>query len=699
MAAKKKTSALQIRTQGVTVSANVPKKSKSVPKKSSGPGDLPEAKNGAVANQTLKPKVTRRPNRIAGLDTLRALAVLLVIAYHFFPQTLAGGFIGVDIFFVISGFLITSLLLREYQVHGRVSLSGFWLRRARRLLPALGLMVLVCTAAAGIIGQDAGVGLPAQIFGAATFSSNWVYVVQGASYSASLTPALFANLWSLAVEEQFYLLWPLVVIAGMGFGAKKLGNRALVAATVSVVVGSAVAMAVMFDPEVDPSRLYYGTDTHLFGIMIGAVLAMVRRPNLAGQWPLLIKNAGAQGSGGNEARRKNTVVSLTVALLGLLIIVGAAVVLEFDAAITYRGGLLLVSVATATLIAAILSLQEIAPRLEKAPLRWIGQRSYGLYLWHWPVLILVTYLFSTRNVGTNVTMVTAAIALIVITAASWISYKHLELPIMSKGFRNYARRIKNVLQRSAAKAPRARLKLGLVLGASAVLTVLGVVAVIAVTTSPQTSSIEREIAAGEAALNNGFDWGQFADLGPNIAALAEAKQKAEDEAEAAAQRREVPVGDEVTVIGDSVTLASVTGLQEILPGVVIDAKTSRGIGEVTKIMSNLEAKGDLKEFVVISLATNGLVTDDDLSKIVKAAGEREIILVTAHAERSWIAATNKALYDAAQRYDNVVIADWNGVIADHPKELARDGIHPGQKGGERYAQEIMRALAESVAPR
>lgn len=692
MTAKKQTSALNSSVQGITVTSKVPKTTQGLPKKTTTHQDQPEAKNGAATTQTLKSPVTRRPHRIAGLDSLRALAVVLVIAYHFFPQTIPGGFIGVDIFFVISGFLITSLLLREYQVHGRISLSGFWLRRARRLLPALALMVVVCTAAAGIIGQDATVGLPSQIFGAATFSSNWVYVVQGASYSASLTPSLFANLWSLAVEEQFYLLWPLIVIAGLGLGAKKIGNRMLVAATVGVAVASAVAMAVMFNPDVDPSRLYYGTDTHLFGIMSGAALAMVRRPDQQGQWPHLIPPSGV------KRHRANTILSAMIVLLSVTIIVAAAVVVEFDSALTYQGGLVAVSVATAALITALLSLQSTAKRFEKAPLQWVGQRSYGLYLWHWPVVILVSYVSSTRNVGTDVSALTAGISLSVIALMSWASYKYLELPIMSSGFKTYGRRLKAVLSRSTAKAPRGRIKALVITGALLVLAVLSAIAVVAVTTSPQTSSIEREIAAGQAALDDSFDWAAFTDLSAHIHALTEVKEEAESHAQQRAQERrdDVLTGRAVTIIGDSVTLASVAGLQEAMPEVTIDAKTSRGVGEAVKIMANLDAKGKLKEFVVISLATNGLVTSDDLAKIVQAAGDREIILVTAHAERSWIEATNKALFDAARTFDNVTIADWDAVIAAHPKELARDGIHPGPKGGARYTQEIVRVLTELV---
>ena len=646
------------------------------------------------------PKITRRPNRIAGLDSLRAIAVGIVIAYHFFPQAVPGGFIGVDVFFVISGFLITSLLLREFQVTRHISLRDFWLRRARRLLPALALMVTVTTAAAGIIGQDATVGLPSQVLGAASFSSNWVYIAQGTSYSATLTPSLFANLWSLAVEEQFYLVWPLIVVAALGFGAKRIKPQYLVLATGLIVVGSAAAMALMFDPLTDPSRIYFGTDTHLFGIMLGALLAMVRRPHPDGSWPALL----AGGSRVSIARNKMATVTLgVVSLAGLL---WATLGLHFDAAITYRGGLLFVSLCTAGLITAILSGQRAAGRLEKTPVRWIGRHSYGLYLWHWPVLILATYVLQNRNVGTNVSALTAITALTIIVLASWASYKYVEYPIIKHGFKPFVARVRTAVTRLWTAGPAAKGELGTYIGTVLLVVVLAITALV---TSPRESSIEQGIAEGEAALQEPLDWTSLAQLipplpTPEVPATAmettpeetAALQPAEEEPEPAVEVKPEPVappGDQVTVIGDSVTLASVDAIKQTLPGVVIDAKTSRFMHEVAQVMTDLDAKGKLGRYVVVALGTNGLVSDQDVDKIAKIAGDRTVVLVTAHGERSWIGPGNEAVLASAQRVPNVYVADWDKVISEHPDELARDGIHPRPEGGQRFASEIARVLA------
>ena len=183
-------------------------------------------------------------SRLSGLDGLRAIAVLAVIAFHFLPDSVKGGYVGVDVFFVISGFLITGLLVRERSGVGRISLGGFWARRARRLIPALILVVAACSATALFIGGDVLVGLGSQVLGAATFSSNWIAIAQGQSYFDATTPELFRNLWSLAVEEQFYLLWPLALL--LLLLVRNRYARACIA--LALAAASAVAMALLALP-------------------------------------------------------------------------------------------------------------------------------------------------------------------------------------------------------------------------------------------------------------------------------------------------------------------------------------------------------------------------------------------------------------------------------------------------------------------
>jgi len=217
---------------------------------------------------------TNSPRRAPGLDGVRALAVLAVVGFHEGVSELSGGFLGVDVFFVLSGFLITDLLVNMYDRLGRLDLKDFWFRRARRLLPALALMLIVVTAAATVIEPAQGASLREALLAAVTYTSNWYQILHHVSYFASLglfrEPPPLDHLWSLAIEEQFYLIWPLVLWLLI---FKLNGRRARVMATSILAAASALAMALEYSPG-HPSLVYYGTDTHASALLIGAALAL-----------------------------------------------------------------------------------------------------------------------------------------------------------------------------------------------------------------------------------------------------------------------------------------------------------------------------------------------------------------------------------------------------------------------------------------
>src|SRR5215203_6742833 len=336
---------------------------------------------------------------LPGLDGLRALAVIAVLLYHSELPWIPGGFLGVEVFFVISGFLITALLLAQWRQLGHVDVKAFWLGRARRLLPALYLVLVVTLAYAVVFMPGEVAGLRGDVLAALGYVTNWYLVFGHESYFEAMgRPSLLKHLWSLAVEEQFYLLWPPMVAVGLSVGARRWRTRRVLVVALGGAAISVALMAAFFVPGVDPSRLYYGTDTRATGLLVGAALAIVWTPELrqtrsrSRSCPTVrgFRQDGAQGRFRRRWRwmAPRLLDALSLAALGTLVFLCLSLG-EFDAPL-YRGGLATVSLATAALIMALSHPQTRlgSALLGWAPLRWIGERSYGIYLWHWPVFMI-----------------------------------------------------------------------------------------------------------------------------------------------------------------------------------------------------------------------------------------------------------------------------------------------------------------------
>jgi peptidoglycan/LPS O-acetylase OafA/YrhL len=360
------------------------------------------------------PRPVRSGQRyMPGLDGLRAIAVLAVIAYHLGLSWAPGGLLGVGIFFTLSGYLITDLLLAQWAT-GRRRLADFWLRRARRLLPALFLMLVVVSVWVAVADRSQLPNLRGQVAAAALYVSNWWQISQHVSYFARFGPPSPLNhLWSLAVEEQFYLFWPWLLLLGVHFVRERRRPIAvrprLAGVTLILALASAVEMAVLYHPTFDPSRVYDGTDTRAFALLIGAALAMV--------WPsrsLTTRvTAGARG------------ILDGLGIAGLIVIALLIWRTNQYSAFPYRGGIVLLSVATACVVAAATHPATwLGYALGWRPLRWIGVRSYGIYLWQVPVIVLTTPAFSQ---GVHpVRGVLQVVAIIILAALSW---RYVEEPI------------------------------------------------------------------------------------------------------------------------------------------------------------------------------------------------------------------------------------------------------------------------------
>jgi len=592
----------------------------------------------------------RNVRRFSGLDGLRGIAVSAVLVFHFFPDLLPGGFVGVDVFFVISGFLITGLLVDEYARSGRVSLRRFWGRRVRRLVPPLVPLVLLCCTAAWMLGGDVLVGLGWQVLGAATFGYNWASIAGSASYFSATSPELFRNLWSLAVEEQFYLVWPFVLLALL----LVRNARFRLVLVCALGLGSLLWMGFLFQPGNDPTRVYYGSDTHSFGLFAGAALALLlRRPN---------------GLGLSTGPRLAALVRLRP-WLGAAALVGigaAAATLPAEGPLAYRGGLFGISVLSGIVIWAAVRGARFGRWLDTPVLRWLGERSYGIYLWHWPVFVLAGVAWPAAGVVGE--LLVAAVAVLVAAA----SYRWLEQPVRRRGLRGSIRSLSGFATESWSRL--------WVVGVAAMLGLLlvgGTTA--AVVVAPAETSAQAQITRGRRLLD---------------AAQADRKREdAERKSDPTASAAPVAQGDLISAVGDSVMLASAPELEDRFPGILIDAAVSRGMRAAPDILAAQASAGTLRPVVVVGLGTNGPISTDELLAIEAVIGpDRKLVLVTAFAERDWTAGVNTALAGFAAAHRLVGIAGWHDAIAPHTDVLAGDNIHPGPTGGRIYADCIASAL-------
>lgn len=680
--------------------------------------------------------VSPRPGYIPGLDGLRAIAIIAVLVYHYLPGTLPGGYLGVDVFFVVSGFLITTLLLREVDRNGRLDLPSFWKRRARRLLPALALVVLVSVTAARLIGGDLLVGIGRQTLGALTFTTNWLEIAAGASYFHSTSPILFINFWSLAVEEQFYLLWPLSLVLAL---ALTRTTRQRVAAVAGIGLASTLAMAVLYTPGTDATRVYYGTDTHLMGLMAGAAFALA--------WADPTHRAGLRSRVWRRWRWAAVLASLAV-LCALMRWMGES------SAWTFRGGILLASLATLVLLAALLeSRSPWRAVMELAPLRWVGERSYGIYLWHWPVLILAGALVPYA-VGTTTGWYVLGGALLATLVLSELSLRLVETPVRRDGLRASLARLGRWVTTPwyVSKAPRV---------AAGVLTVMVALTAAAVLTAPEKSSTQRQIEETEARLSlaaaaatvdeaadaarAGAELGRTGepgdpdDVGASSAVagaslgLADgdatkadgagsdaAKDKKDkdsegtDGAEKAAEAPApggvqvngsaftadedgllVPSGEAMTAVGDSLVVTSADGLTYRFPGISYVARSNRQWGDAGAVIDQALAQDAVRDNVVLHLGTNAGVDETTLRRALDAFGPgRNVVVMNLYVKASFTDSSNERIAEVVADYPNAVVGDWHGTISERPEDLQADGVHPDLDGMHVYAEVVARAFDE-----
>ena len=597
-----------------------------------------------------------------GLDGIRALAILGVLLYHGGIDVFPGGFLGVDVFFVLSGFLITTLLLEQFQARGTIDFGRFYLGRARRLLPALVLMLVVVGIAVAAIYQDAAPRFRGDALASLLYVSNWWYIVADLSYfEFTGRPPLLAHLWSLAIEEQFYLIWPLLLFLIMrSLGLRGVRWVALVVAVASSIWMAVIAIQADMPVVTDPSRIYFGTDAHISGLLIGAFIATVWRP---GRLPVQTF----------PAARVALWVTGILALAGIL--AAYVFVTEFTP-LLYRGGFLVFSGVVALLImVATHPAIGLGALLGTGVLRYIGQRSYGLYLWHWPVFLVTRPGLDTPWDGSESwhPVATGAIRLAVTFGIAEISYRFVEMPIR-----------RGVLGRTWASLRAGTLTLGRTLtGATAALVAMALCTVAIVGLwRVEVADVPDDVYAAM-----GLD-----DGGPTSITLTQPSPPSIAPTRAPSREEIRAANGPISAIGDSVMLGAAEILTEEIPGIGVDASVARMPGAFTGRVKKLSRNEQLANIVVIHPGTNGVLTEEILRSLLDPLVDyQRVVVVNAAVPRSWEKSNNRVVDDVIIDYPNVVLADWHEAAKGNRDYFVSDGIHLTATGARAYADVIGKA--------
>ena len=581
---------------------------------------------------------------LPGLDGIRAIAVLGVLLYHADLGFLPGGFLGVDVFFVLSGFLITTLLLEQFQRTGTIDFKSFYLGRVRRLFPALIALLIVVAIACVFVYQDAARKTAGDILASTLYVNNWWYIVADQSYFDFIArPPLLKHLWSLAIEEQFYFIWPVVAY----FLMRTWRRRGVLIASTALALASTAWMFYLSTqhgyPELaDPSRLYFGTDSHAMGLLVGAALASVWRP-------------GRVDSEVNRTIKDLLNASGVLALVGLLafyLYVG-----EFTPWL-YRGGFLLIALVVAGLIVVATHPGTLFGKiLGTQPWRYIGQRSYGLYLWHWPIFAVTRPEVDTFIDGIPLLVLRLALTF----GIAELSFRYLEMPVR----RGAVGRLKKKFLESGPSGAW----------------------------STQTMWI-KSIAVGTLVVV-AFSW-----LSVSLISSAKNSKPAPDVVAAIGVEKRVRIDGQVrpavTSIGDSVMLGARSTLKKVLPGLAVDAAVSRFPGGFLGPMRRYEKKGTLSPVVVLHPGTNGTLTESMLRTILNiVATHPRVVVVNNNMPRSWRDSNNDAIWNVVPEYPNTVVANWRGASKDHPEYFVSDHVHLTMKGARAYASLIKQAINAS----
>lgn len=645
-------------------------------------------------------KVKRR--YITGFDGLRTIGVIGVILYHLRPELFKGGYLGVPIFMVISGYLITEGLINEIDQTGKIDLKTFFTKRVKRLYPGLIAVLFATSAYIVLFSRDLLHNLHMMVVTNLTYVYNWWQIMNGQSYFARFAnnESPFTHLWTLSIEGQYYLIWPLIVLFLMRV-VKDRGR--MFNLTFLMALASGVWMFVLYRltaaaPGADPSRLYYGTDTRAFAILLGAALAFI--------WP------SARLTSQIPAREKGILnLSGLVALAGMLWMVFRT---DSQSTFLYQGGMFLFSVLVMVLVAVVAHPASIFGRLLSNPVfKYVGSRSYGLYLYQFPVMIFFEN--AVKTVADHPVLY-PVIEVAIIVVLSELSYRFIEQPVARFDYRQTGAFFKGLVnfKQPMLTARVVSLLSLVVLATGSVGIAMAPSAKSQADNSPLAKQLEqnkeddkqkaKQLAEAKRANEASRKAAKNSSLSQSLSLSQSAAEESKAKTHPVNQQYEKYGLTQVqlqraqtmplTAVGDSVMLDGKPGLQELFPKAFIDASVSRQLVNTIDTVKGYAQNGSLADTVVIGLGTNGPFTADQMAQMMQAIGaNRKVYWVNVRVPtRSWQGQVNDLLKQELPKYKNLTVIDWFSFSNGHNDWFYDDMVHPNPTGNPYYASFIAKQL-------
>jgi len=582
---------------------------------------------------------TNQVRHIASIDGLRAIAVTAVVLYHLGISWIPGGFLGVDLFFVISGYVITRLILDSINRSSALDLRGFYWARLRRIYPGFLFMLFSTIIFIGVWAPEAVKRFLRDLPYALTGTMNWSLVARHQDYFEAIgRPPLLQHTWSLAVELQFYLIWPIILLTILKyFGKKNVARAALLIAMISGAALFVVSLRLDATNAQQVSHVYFGTDTHSLGLFLGSALAVSWIP---------------QNLSANIEKRAQDVVD-GIGVVGLIGLIGTFLFIDETNATLYRIAFPLAGVfGCLVIISLVHPASRFAPLISSAPFKWVGERSYGIYIWHWVV-------FQVTRPSVDITGDPWALYLarvLLVLALADISLRWIEVPFRQGDIQNWIRGIKY-------RAPKVQLRQKVYVGIS-------IISLLAVSTSISIQAINK------------------ADL-----MAKQAEQALQDEANA---NQDLGSTTGLWVTGDSVILGIRAKLEKEVHISLINARVGRQAPELLAVMKVDQSSVPVSP-VIFNLGNNNKLTESTVIEIFEVIkNQPQIIVVNTAVPRPWRDENNKIIARVASRYPNVDLIDWQRISEGHPELFAPDGVHLSPTGSDAYVAAVLKVLKQPV---